>query len=149
MEEVSHALPGTLEDTDAELQGKELRRQLKKLFGHLDPANPPSRCPIRDLYSTASDQWSILILIFLGIQSPLRFNQLKRQIYGVSGKTLTDRLRNLEQHGYITRKVHTAVPVEVYYRISPLGHGYLSQLLGMFQWLVSHLESQPTTSERV
>ena len=79
-----------------------VEKRLKKIFGHLDPNNPPEVCPIRDILSPVSDKWSILIIIFTGGYGKLRFNEIKKKVYGISSKTLTERLKHIFR--YVERR---------------------------------------------
>lgn len=111
------------------------QKKLKKIFGHLDPINPPKVCPIRDILSVVTDKWSILIILMLGNYEKLRFNELKKIIRGISSKILTERLKRMEKDGYIIRKVYPQVPIKVEYQLSKFGIQYLEQLLNLTEWI--------------
>jgi DNA-binding HxlR family transcriptional regulator len=66
-------------------------------------------------------KWKLLILRNL-IERPWRFNELKRNLEGISQKVLTDSLRSLEADGIITRTVYPEVPPRVEYALSDMGH---------------------------
>ena len=69
-------------------------------------------CPTRLVLDRLADKWALLILIRLG-EKPIRFNQLRREIEGVSQKVLSETLRSLERDGLIGRAVFATVPVTV------------------------------------
>jgi len=127
--------PDNMEETVFDNQRISTQKKIKKIFGHLDPRNPPEICPIRDILSPITDKWSILIIIFLGLYKVLRFNELKRNIYGVSAKILTERLKRLEQDGFISRKMYAEVPIRVEYRLTDFGYEYLGKLLNLIEWI--------------
>lgn len=135
MEEVSQVNPSNQKETVTENQANSTSKKIKKIFRHLDPANPPEVCPIRDVLSPVSDKWSVLIVIFLGLYQKLRFNALKKNVYGISSKMLTERLKSLERDGYIQREVFAEVPVKVEYQLTPFGYEYLEKLLDLMQWI--------------
>ncbi len=112
-----------------------IQKKLKKIFGHLDPSNPPEICPIRDILSPVTDKWSILIVLFLGGYHTLRFNQLKTMLYGVSSKSLTERLKHLEKDGYILRTMFSEVPIRVEYQLTEFGYAYLNKLIDITEWI--------------
>lgn len=112
-----------------------VKNKLKKIFGHLDPKNPPQICPIRDILSPITDKWSILIILFLGGYQVLRFNQLKSMLYGVSSKSLTERLKYLEKDGYILRTMFSEVPIRVEYQLTDFGYDYLDKLIDITEWI--------------
>ena len=62
------------------------------------------------------DKWSVLIVSRLG-KGPMRFNELKRDIGGISQRMLTLTLRGLERDGLITRTVFPTVPPRVDYEL--------------------------------
>lgn len=113
-------------------------KKIEELFGHVNPEDPPEFCPIRDVMAMASDKWSILIILHLGYFAVLRFNKLKRKVYGISNKVLSERLKFLEYDGYVSRKVFPEVPVRVEYSLTDFGHSYLEQLLGLTEWANTH-----------
>jgi DNA-binding HxlR family transcriptional regulator len=111
------------------------QKKIKKLFGHLDPKNPLEICPIRDILSPVTDKWSILIVLYLGGYRTLRFNQLKTMLYGVSSKSLTERLKHLEKDGYILRTMFSEVPIRVEYQLTEFGYAYLNKLIDITEWI--------------
>ena len=116
-------------ETITENQKLTMSKKLEKMFGHLDYKNPPELCPVRDVMSVASDQWSILILLWLGYFPVLRFNKLKKYVYGISNKVLSQRLKVLEADGYIERKAYPEVPIRVEYNLTAFGKSYVERLL--------------------
>ncbi len=110
-------------------------KKLKKMFGHIDYRNPPELCVIRDVVSLTSDKWSILILLYLGYFPVLRFNKLKKYVYGISNKVLSERLKVLEGNGYIKRQMYPEVPIRVEYSLTPFGQKYVAKLLELTEWM--------------
>jgi DNA-binding HxlR family transcriptional regulator len=76
--------------------------------------------PAWNPYASACPTRSVLELGLLA-HGPLRFNQLRRQIEGLSQKMLSQTLKGLERDGLVSRKVIPTVPVTVEYRLTPLG----------------------------
>ena len=122
-------------ETFTENQKINTAKKIKKMFGHINPKNPPEYCPIRDVMSLASDKWSILIILYLGYYPVLRFNQLKKKVYGISSKVLSERLKHLEADGYLERKLYAEVPIRVEYSLTDFGHSYLRKLLELTEWV--------------
>ena len=122
-------------ETIAENQKLNMSKKLEKMFGHLDYKNPPELCPVRDVMSVASDQWSILILLWLGYFPILRFNKLKKYVYGISNKVLSQRLKVLEADGYLERKAYPEVPIRVEYNLTEFGKSYVARLLELTEWM--------------
>ncbi len=133
--EVTVAKLGMGMETVVENQKVRTIKKLEKMFGHIDYRNPPELCPVRDVMSVASDQWSILILLWLGYFSVLRFNKLKKYVYGISNKVLSQRLKVLEADGYIERKAYPEVPIRVEYNLTEFGRLYVDKLLDLAEWM--------------
>jgi len=77
-------------------------------------------CPSRMILDRISNKWSMLILDRLR-EETVRFNQLRRDIDGISQKVLSQTLKCLERDGLIRREVFPTVPVTVEYSITELG----------------------------
>ena len=65
---------------------------------------------------------------------PWRFNELQKNLEGISQKVLTDSLRSMEADGIITRTVYPEVPPRVEYALSPLGETMRPILDAMQAW---------------
>lgn len=77
-------------------------------------------CPVATTVGLIGSKWKLLILRNL-LARPWRFNELKKDLEGISQKVLTDSLRSLEEDGIITRTVYPEVPPHVEYALSELG----------------------------
>ena len=77
-------------------------------------------CPVATTVGLIGSKWKLLILRNL-LARPWRFNELKKDLEGISQKVLTDSLRSLEDDGIITRTVYPEVPAHVEYALSELG----------------------------
>ena len=77
-------------------------------------------CPVETAIEVIGGRWKVLILqeLFGGTR---RFSELHRALAGVSHRTLTQQLRELEGHGILRRKIHRQVPPKVEYSLTPLG----------------------------
>lgn len=77
-------------------------------------------CPIERAVSILDGKWTLLILreLFGGTR---RFGELRSVLVGVSSKTLTDRLRDLERQGVLERTVYAEVPPRVEYKLTKRG----------------------------
>jgi len=126
-------------ETITDNQKIRVAKKIKKMFGHIDP-RVEEYCPIRDVMALASDKWSILIILYLGYFPVMRFNKLKKFVYDISNKVLSERLKMLERDGYISRKMYAEVPVRVEYSLTDFGHSYLQKLLDLAEWAEKHKE---------
>jgi DNA-binding HxlR family transcriptional regulator len=77
-----------------------------------------SPCPIHGLLETLTKPWTLHILWALSTIGPARFGALKRQVEGISSRVLTERLRGLEQKGFVYRDYQPTIPPAVTYGIT-------------------------------
>lgn len=90
-------------------------------------------CPVSTTVQLIGSKWKLLILRNLMVR-PWRFNELRRDLEGISQKVLTDSLRALEEDKIITRTVYPEVPPRVEYALSPLGESMRPILDAMEEW---------------
>ena len=90
-------------------------------------------CPVATTVRLIGSKWKLLILRNLMVR-PWRFNELRRDLEGISQKVLTDSLRALEEDEIITRTVYPEVPPRVEYALSPLGESMRPILDAMEEW---------------
>ena len=79
-----------------------------------------SACPVATTVGLIGGKWKLLILRNL-LARTWRFNELQRDLSGVSQKVLTENLREMEEDGLIIRTVYPEVPPRVEYSLSGLG----------------------------
>ena len=90
-------------------------------------------CPVATTVALIGSKCKLLIIRNL-LQRPWRFNELKRDLEGISQKVLTDSLRSMESDGLITRTVFPEVPPRVEYALSELGQSLKPILDSMVDW---------------
>ncbi|AVC42366.1 TPA: winged helix-turn-helix transcriptional regulator [Pseudomonas aeruginosa] len=86
------------------------------------------------------DKWSVLIVILLRT-GPRRFNDIKRNVSGISQQMLTRVLRGLERDGMLTRTVYPTVPPQVEYALTALGQSLGEPVLALGLWAQRHIDS--------
>src|ERR671923_2307907 len=82
-------------------------------------------------------KWSVIVLARLA-DGTQRFNELLRQIDGVSRRMLSATLRQLERDGLVERHVYARVPARVEYELSPVGEHLLAALVPLAGWGLEH-----------
>ncbi len=90
-------------------------------------------CPVATTVQLIGNKWKLLIIRNLSARS-WRFNELQRDLDGISQKVLTDSLRSMEADGIITRTVYAEVPPRVEYALSELGESLKPILEAMRVW---------------
>ncbi|WP_242504208.1 winged helix-turn-helix transcriptional regulator [Promicromonospora panici] len=105
------------------------------------PANQPGDADECDLFQRvverAGRRWSGAIL-FAGVAGARRFVEYRRAVRGISDRILTQRLRELEQQGLISREVVPTMPVQILYTPSPAGADLIKALGPLGQWGAKH-----------
>lgn len=102
------------------------------------PSHDNPRCaPVRHLLQKIGGKWQVLIVSHLE-PGPKRFSDLKRDIGGVTQKSLTAALRELERDGLIERTVTPTIPPRVDYALTPLGRTLLAPLNALTSWAVEN-----------
>lgn len=87
----------------------------KKAIRHDGP------CPIERALDVFGGKWKPAVINCLEEHGTLRFNELKRQIPGVSQRMLTQQLRELERDGVVSRQQFMEIPPRVEYSLTDLG----------------------------
>lgn len=90
-------------------------------------------CPVATTVQLIGSKWKLLIMRNL-LKRPWRFNELRRDLDGISQKVLTDSLRSMEEDGIITRTVYPEVPPRVEYALSDLGESMRPIIQAMERW---------------
>lgn len=90
-------------------------------------------CPVATTVRLIGSKWKLLIMRNL-LQRSWRFNELRKELEGISQKVLTDSLRSMEEDGIITRTVYPEVPPRVEYALSDLGESMRPIMNAMEEW---------------
>lgn len=100
----------------------------------LEEACKRGRCPSEETLAIIDGKWSIKILTLLMYEDMLRFGELRKLIPDVTQRMLTHKLRELESHNVIERKVYAVVPPKVEYRLTELGRSLKPVLDSLSEW---------------
>ncbi|GAA0577875.1 winged helix-turn-helix transcriptional regulator [Kribbella sandramycini] len=97
-----------------------------------------SSCPSRPVLEDVTGRWGALALGALA-DGPLRFNELRRQVDGVSQKMLAQSLHALERDGLVHRDVQSTFPLKVEYSLTPTGAVLAAKLLDLIGYLTTSM----------
>jgi DNA-binding HxlR family transcriptional regulator len=97
-----------------------------------------AKCPSRQVLDLIANKWTAIIIYLLS-QGTKRYNQLQREIGGISQKMLTQTLRRLERDGIVERKVYAVVPPMVEYSLTPLGETLIEPLCKLCEWAEANI----------
>src|SRR6202047_4470368 len=102
----------------------------------------------RVLVDQIAGRWHLLILSGLcDHEGKARFNALKRAVPGISQKTLTQCLRQLERSGLVARRVLTDSPLGVEYSFTPLGETLEAPIMPLYSWTRQYSAAVRTAQE--
>jgi len=90
-------------------------------------------CGVAKTIKIIGSKWTILILHQL-FDQPKRFGQIQKALAGISPRTLSLRLQELEEDKLITRKVFAEVPPHVEYSLTKKGHSLNDIICKMRDW---------------
>lgn len=94
---------------------------------------PPMICPkFEKAISMLSQRWTALVIYQL-LNGPQRFSEIQHAI-GISGKVLSDRLKELEHHGLVKRDVIPETPVVIEYSLTEKGRSMEPILKTIEDW---------------
>lgn len=90
-------------------------------------------CSIEKALNIIGGKWSFLIIKNL-FGGTMRFGEIRKALHDISPKTLTVRLKELEQHGIVTRTVHPTIPPSVEYTLTEKGWDLIKMIEEMKAW---------------
>ena len=108
-------------------------------------------CPIARTLDIIGDRWTLLIVrdLFLG---STRFKEFRECSPGMPTKILSDRLKSLEQHGLIERRVYSQHPLRAEYHLTAFGRTLEPVIAAVYAWGIKHTVSRaerPAVRKRI
>ncbi len=91
-------------------------------------------CPLEGVIDIVSKKWTLLIINALGNHQKLRFNELMKELEGVSPKTLSDTLKVLEAERLIRRETYKEIPPKVEYSLKYDGIELRKAIIPLIEW---------------
>jgi DNA-binding HxlR family transcriptional regulator len=98
---------------------------------------PKTMLSIKDAIEAIEGRWKVLILFALS-EKPKRFNQISKEVGGITDKTLSKELKSLEMNKLICRNVYNTFPPTVEYSITPHGVSLEKVLDELHFWGLLH-----------
>jgi DNA-binding HxlR family transcriptional regulator len=94
----------------------------------------PEDCrALGEILARIGDKWSVFVVGMLS-DGPMRFNEIRRSINGISQRMLTLTLKGLERDGLVTRTVYPTIPPRVEYALTDLGGTLIRTLNDLAGW---------------
>ena len=91
-------------------------------------------CPLEGIITTIAKKWAILIISILGHHERLRFNDIMEILGGISPKSLTDTLKELQREGLIQREAFPEIPPRVEYSLTEDGRQLCEAIVPLVRW---------------
>ena len=95
---------------------------------------------VREILDLVGDKWTLYIIATLK-NGPVRFNELRRRIDGISQRMLTINLRGLERDGLVKRTLFPTIPPRVDYELTEVGRTLLAPVMALVTWANSNQEN--------
>ncbi|MGJ4932402.1 winged helix-turn-helix transcriptional regulator [Bradyrhizobium sp. HKCCYLS2038] len=95
---------------------------------------------VREILDLVGDKWSLYVIATLK-EGPVRFNELRRQIDGISQRMLTITLRGLERDGLVKRTLFPTIPPRVDYELTEVGRTLLAPVMALVTWANTNQEN--------
>jgi DNA-binding HxlR family transcriptional regulator len=94
-------------------------------------------CPVETTLGVLSGRWKVMIIHQL-LEGTKRFNRLQRELGGITHRTLSKQLREMEAQGLVERQDYREIPPRVEYSLTPLGLTLRDILQAMHVWAETH-----------
>ena len=95
-------------------------------------------CCLRGIMPTISKKWAICIILSLGRNGKMRFNEIMGNCETISPKTLADILKDLQKAGLISREAYHEIPPRVEYTLTDEGRELREALEPLMRWARKH-----------
>jgi DNA-binding HxlR family transcriptional regulator len=92
---------------------------------------------IAETLDRIGDKWTVLVVGALE-RGPLRYNEIRRAVDGISQRMLTLTLRGLERDGVVHRTMYPTIPPRVDYELTELGRKLMVPLRSLYDWAIKH-----------
>ncbi|MBC2418966.1 helix-turn-helix transcriptional regulator [Clostridium beijerinckii] len=110
------------------------KQELEKYLNIVRESDFNEKCPIKDALEVIGGKWKLNILGQLLRKDVCRFNQLKRDVSGITNTMLANSLRELENDELIIRNQYNEMPVRVEYALTDKGRNLLPLLYELTIW---------------
>jgi DNA-binding HxlR family transcriptional regulator len=98
--------------------------------------------PLEGIIDVISKKWSLLIVNVLGNNGKLRFNAIMEELTGISPKTLSDTLKELQGEGLIKRETFVEIPPRVEYSLTENGTELRRSIIPLIQWAAKRTSAE-------
>ena len=121
---------------------------MPKVIEMTDPIDFDNICPIIYALSFIGQKWKIPIMWHLADEGVLRYNELKRDIPGITNIMLAKSLQELETHHLVLRKQYDTIPPKVEYSLTERGKTLIPVLREIDKWGRAQIELDRQEQEK-
>jgi DNA-binding HxlR family transcriptional regulator len=94
-------------------------------------------CPLEGIIDIISKKWALLIINEIGNHKRIRYNNLMKELQGITPKTLADILKELVKYGLVKREPFNEIPPRVDYTLTKDGLELREAIIPILQWAIS------------
>lgn len=91
-------------------------------------------CGLKKVLDIVGGKWKILILCLINDRNVVRYNEIRKEIYGITGTMLAQSLREMESDGLVVRYQYVEMPVRVEYSLTDKAKSLIPILLELKAW---------------
>ncbi|TET08348.1 MAG: transcriptional regulator [Candidatus Thorarchaeota archaeon] len=91
-------------------------------------------CPLEGIIHTISRKWTLQIVTLIGNHKHLRYSEIQGKCSGISPTVLSDRLKELEEQGILSREVFAEIPPRVEYTLTKDGIDLREMIIPLMNW---------------
>lgn len=94
-------------------------------------------CPLEGVIDIISKKWALLIINEIGNHKRIRYNDLMKEIQGISPKTLADTLKELAKYNLVKREAFNEIPPRVDYTLTEDGQELREAIIPILRWALT------------
>lgn len=99
-------------------------------------------CPLEGVIDVIGKKWALLVVNAIGNNGHLRFNGIMEELGGISPKTLSDTLKELQAEGLIRREAFSEIPPRVEYSLTVDGTELRKSIIPLLGWAAKRSSSE-------
>jgi DNA-binding HxlR family transcriptional regulator len=106
-------------------------------MGKSSSSNAICLCPLEGIIDVISKKWALLIINEIGNHKRIRYNDLMKEIEGITPKTLADTLKELKKYDLVKREPFNEIPPRVDYTLTKDGEQLREAIIPILRWAIS------------
>jgi len=109
--------------------------------------NQPTLCPrFEKAVEILSKRW-VSFIVFQLLSGPKRFSEIEASLPNISGRLLSERLKELEVDGIVNRAVYPETPVRIEYSLTTMGHALAPIFNEIVNWSSTWIDASSLNSD--